>query len=249
MRTAFVICGALAREVQDIIQSRGWDADIVGVSALDHLFPERIGLDVEAQLLALGDRYDRIIVVYGDCGSGGVLDQVLDHHGIQRVAGPNCYEMFSGPVFQKLLDEEPGTFVLTDFLARAFRGTVVRGLGLDQFPELKGDYFRNYQRVVYLAQTQDPDLWEKAERIADFLELPLEIRYTGYGLLEKRLVAMMESEASRSERHNVGEASIPKEPVLISESNVRPRTRLRGRGRWRRRNGGRRSRLRGKRFP
>lgn len=192
MKVAFVICGALAREVLAIIARHGWDADVVGVPALDHLFPERIAPDVEKRLLALREQYGRIIVVFGDCGSRGVLDEVLTRHGIERVAGPHCYTMYAGPAFHELMAEEPGTFFLTDFLVRSFRGTVLRGLGLDRFPHLKDDYFRNYTRVVYLAQTDDPKLREKAKQIAGYLELPLEIRQTDYGLLEERLVGMMD---------------------------------------------------------
>lgn len=189
--TAFIICGALAREVLDIIERHGWDVDVVGVSAMDHMYPDRIAPDVEVRIRELRDRYARLIVVYGDCGSRGALDEVLDRYGIDRVAGPHCYEMYGGNGFYELMEEKPATFFLTDFLVRAFRGTVMKGLGLDRFPQLKEDYFRNYKRLVYLAQTEDPELHEKAERIAEYLELPLEIRETGYGLLEERLVEMM----------------------------------------------------------
>ncbi len=192
MRTVFIICGALAREVLDIVQRRGWEAEVMGVSALDHLFPERIAPDVERKILALREQYERVVVVYGDCGSKGALDAVLTRHGIQRVAGPHCYEMYGGPVFEALMAEEPGTFFLTDFLVRAFQGAVVRGLGLERFPELKEEYFYNYRRVVYLAQTHDPALAEKAQQVADYLGFPLEIRYTGLGLLEERLAALMQ---------------------------------------------------------
>jgi hypothetical protein len=191
-KTAFIICGALAREVLDIIERHGWEADVVGVSALHHLFPERIAPDVEKRILALREQYARLIVVYGDCGTRGALDEVLTHHRIERVAGPHCYEMYSGAAFEALMEEEPGTFFLTDFLTRSFHGAVVKGLGLDQFPHLKGTYFGNYRRVVYLAQTDDPVLREKAQEVADYLDLPLEVRYTGYGWLEKRLVALMD---------------------------------------------------------
>jgi len=228
--TAFVICGALAREVLDIVERRGWDVDVVAVSALDHMFPERIAPDVERQLLALRSRYERLIVVYGDCGSGGMLDRVLDYYGIERIAGPHCYEMYGGQLFQELMAEEPGTFFLTDFLVRAFRGTVLRGLGLDRFPELKSDYFRNYRRLVYLAQARDPALYERAEQIAAFLELPLEIHYTGYGLLEERLVALLEAPEFR-----IPLTVMPREPILVNTSDPVPQPGLRPRRRWRRR--------------
>lgn len=189
------MCGALAREVLAIIERHGWDVDVVGVSAMDHMYPDRIAPDVEERIRELRAQYRRLIVVYGDCGSRGALDEVLERYGIERIAGPHCYEMYGGQAFHDLMEEEPGTFFLTDFLVRAFRGTILKGLGLDRFPQLKEDYFGNYQRLVYLAQTDDPELHEKAERIAQYLDLPLEVRHTGYGLLEERLVDLMERKA------------------------------------------------------
>lgn len=191
MKTAFIICGALAREVLDIIGRHGWDAEVVGVPALDHMYPERIAPDVEKRFLELREKYGRIIVVYGDCGSRGALDALLERYGLERVDGPHCYEMYGGRAFHELMDEEPGTFFLTDFLVRGFRGTILKGLGLDRFPQLKEEYFRNYKRLVYLVQNENPELIERAHDIADYLNLPLEIRHTGYGLLEERLVELM----------------------------------------------------------
>lgn len=199
MSTGFIICGALAREVLDIIQKYGWDAEVVGVPAVDHVFPQRIAPDVEKNILELRDRYDRLIVVYGDCGSYGALDAVLAKHGIERLAGAHCYEWYGGEQFEHLMAEEPGTYFLTDFMIRTFDGLIKKSMGLDRYPQLKEDYFRNYKRVVYLAQTEDEALLEKAERVADYLELPLEVRVTGYNRLETQLVAMMESQPSHSD--------------------------------------------------
>jgi hypothetical protein len=191
MKTAFIMCGALAREVLAIIDLHGWDVDIVGVPAIDHMHPERIAPDVEKRFLALREQYERILVLFGDCGSGGAVDTLVERYGLQRVDGPHCYEMYGGAGFQELMDEEPGTFFLTDFLVRGFRGTILKGLGLDRFPSLKEEYFRNYKRLVYLIQIEDQKLVDKAGEIAGYLELPLELRHTGFGLLEERLVAMM----------------------------------------------------------
>jgi len=191
MRTAFIICGALAREVLDIIRKHGWDAEVFGVTAMDHMFPERIAPDVEKRYLAIRTQFDRVIVVFGDCGSRGAVDALMAKYDLERVDGPHCYEMYGGSTFQALMDEEPGTFFLTDFLARGFRGTVLKGLGLDRFPQLKDKYFRNYKRIVYLTQIDSEALIAQAEAAADYLGLPLEIRHTGYGLLEERLVRMM----------------------------------------------------------
>ncbi len=191
MTTALIICGALAREVIEIVQKHGWDATVFGIPAIDHMFPERIAPDVEKRFLEIKAQFDRVIVLFGDCGSRGALDAMLVRHGLERIDGPHCYEMYGGPLFHDLMAEEPGTFFLTDFLVRGFDGLVLKGLGLDRFPELKEDYFRHYRRLVYLVQHEEVALMAKAHDVAAYLGLPLEIRATGYGWLEARLVAMM----------------------------------------------------------
>lgn len=191
MGTAFIICGALGREVTAIIERHGWDVDVFGVTALDHVFPQRIAPDVEKRILQLRDKYERLIVVYGDCGSQGALDAMLQKYDVERLSGPHCYEWYGGEQFQNLMDEEPGTYFLTDFMIRTFEGLIKKSMGLDRYPQLKDDYFRNYKRLVYLAQTDEDALLQKAQEIAGYLELPLEIRYTGYNRLESQLVALM----------------------------------------------------------
>jgi hypothetical protein len=195
MTIGFIICGALGREVLDIIQKHGWDAQVLGVPALDHNYPERIAPDVEKRIREWGDTYERLIVVFGDCGSRGALDALLARYpDIERIAGPHCYEMYGGQTFHNLMEEELGTFFLTDFLLRGFEGLFIKEMGLDRFPELRDEYFRNYKRVVYLAQNPTPELLERAQNAADYLKLSLEVRETGYGLLEERLVALMEGQ-------------------------------------------------------
>lgn len=192
MKTAFILCGALAREVLDIISRHGWQVDVYGIPAIDHMYPDRIAPDVERKLRAIRASYERVLVVFGDCGSRGALDALLAREGLERIEGPHCYEMYGGQLFNSLMEEEPGTFFLTDFLVRGFRGTVWHGLGLDRYPQLKDEYFRNYRRLVYMTQSDTGELVEKAQVIAQLLELPLEVRPTGYGLLEERLKAWMD---------------------------------------------------------
>ncbi len=195
MKTAFILCGALAREVVDIIARRDWAVDVYGIPAIDHMHPERIAPDVERKLSAIRAGYDRVLVVFGDCGSRGALDALLAREGLERLDGPHCYEMYGGPLFDALMDEEPGTFFLTDFLVRGFRGTIWHGLGLDRYPQLLDDYFANYRRLIFMTQSGQPELLAKAETIAATLRLPLEVRHTGYGQLETRLAAWMERDA------------------------------------------------------
>jgi hypothetical protein len=193
--TAFIICGALAREVVAIVNRRGWAVDVYGIPAIHHMRPERIAPEVARKFQAIRGQYDHTVVVYGDCGTRGALDAFLDANGLDRIDGPHCYEMYSGPLFDELMAEEPGTFFLTDFLVRGFRGTIWRGLGLDRYPQLRDDYFQHYRRLVYLTQVDDPALHAKAEEIAATLGLALETRPTGYGLLEQRLSDWMERHA------------------------------------------------------
>ncbi len=177
----------------EIVAKHDWDAKIIGVPAIDHVFPERIAPHVEQRILALREQYDRLIVVYGDCGSMGALDGMLERYpDIERIAGPHCYEMYGGDLFNELLEEEPGTYILTDFMVRTFQGLIIKSMGLDRFPQLRDTYFHNYKRIVYLAQTDNLEYQKKAQAIAVSLSLPLEIRLTGFGDLESRLVEMMD---------------------------------------------------------
>jgi len=190
--TAFVICGALGKEVKDIVDRRGWDVDIYGVSALLHLYPNRIVDELRAKLHELRPRYEHLVVVYGDCGMNGKLEPILDEIGAARVKGPHCYEMLAGAeLFERVSEERPGTFFLTDWLVRNFERAVVRGLGLDRHPDLIPMLFGNYEAVLYLRQVPNPRLAAKAEEIAAYLDLPLEINDVGLGELESRLADLM----------------------------------------------------------
>jgi hypothetical protein len=192
--TALVICGALGSEVKDIADRRGWDVDVYGVSALLHLYPGRIVEELREKLHALRPRYDRLVVVYGECGTNGRLDPILEETGAVRVLGPHCYEMFAGGnLFKRITDERPATFFLTDWLVRNFERAVIRGLGLDRDPDLKGFLFGNYEAVLYLRQLPLQRLADKAEEIAVYLGLPLEIVDVGLGELETRLAALVEA--------------------------------------------------------
>jgi len=192
MSTAFVICGALGKEVKDIVDRRGWDVDIYGVSALLHLYPNRIVDELREKLHELRPRYEQLVVVYGDCGMNGKLEPILDEVGASRIKGPHCYEMLAGAeLFERVSEERPGTFFLTDWLVRNFERAVVRGLGLDRHPDLIPMLFGNYDAVLYLRQVPNPRLAAKAEEIATYLGLPLEINDVGLGELESRLADLM----------------------------------------------------------
>jgi len=186
---ALIVCGALAREVLALRDKHGWEADVLGVPALLHNRPDRIPAAVLVRIREARLAYDRVLVVYGDCGTGGLLDRALEREGVERLAGPHCYEMYAGREFDELMAEAPGTFFLTDYRVRSFDHLVIEGLGLDRHPELRDDYFHNYTRVLYLAQQDDAVLVTRAQQAAARLGLPLTIRQAGYGALERRLQA------------------------------------------------------------
>ncbi len=190
-RLALVVCGALAREVLALRRKHGWEADVLAVPSLLHNHPDRIPSAVERRIRDLRGRYDRVVVVYGDCGTGGQLDAMLAREGVERVAGPHCYEMYADGRYEALMAEAPGTYFLTDYLVQSFDPLVIEGLGLDRHPELRSEYFGNYTRAVYLMQRDDPELREQAKRAAQRLGLPLEVILVGHGLLESRLVALL----------------------------------------------------------
>ena len=179
-------CGALARELLALTKDIP-GVKVLGVDARLHMRPERIAGAVATRIAeARADYGDdvRTFVAYADCGTGGALDAVLEREGIERIEGAHCYEFYAGSAaYAALQDEELGTFYLTDFLARQFDSLVMAGLGLDRHPELIDDYFRSYRRLVYLAQTDDPDLTARAHAAADRLGLAFERRPTGYGEL------------------------------------------------------------------
>jgi Protein of unknown function (DUF1638) len=180
-RTLLIACGALARETLAVIEASGLShLDVTCVSALLHNRPERIPEAVRAKIREHRERYARILVLYGDCGTGGELDRVLAEEGVERIAGPHCYAFYAGQeVFDALADAEPGTFYLTDFLVRQFDTLVIEGLGIDRHPELLPMYFGNYKQLVYLAQTEDAELQEAAKAAASRLGLAYEYRFTG----------------------------------------------------------------------
>lgn len=191
MGVLLVACGALARELIALRERHNWDAKILAVPALLHNTPDRIPAAVEKRIRDARDAYpfERVLVVYGDCGTGGMLDSTLADLDVERIAGPHCYEQYAGnAAFDDMMDDTLGTFFLTDYLVQSFDHLVVEGLGLNRYPELREMYFEHYERVVYLQQRQDANLEAQARAAAEALDLPLEIKFTGYGALETRLL-------------------------------------------------------------
>ena len=181
--TLVIACGALARELTALVRiNQLTHLTITCLPAIWHNDPQKIAPGVRAKIRAARGKYDHILCLYGDCGTGGALDAMLAAEGVERIAGAHCYAFFAGaPDFDAMMAAEPGTFFLTDYLVRHFDRLVINGLGLDRFPQLRDDYFKNYRQVVYLAQTIDAALQAQAKKAAARLGLAFETRFTGFG--------------------------------------------------------------------
>lgn len=179
-----IACGALAREILAIKDANGWShMDLKCLPAILHHAPKDITKAVIDAVEKHRANYDKVFVVYADCGTGGLLEAACKDMGVEMIAGPHCYSFFEGnDVFEAR--DEMTAFYLTDFLVRQFDAFVVKPLGLDRHPQLRDMYFENYEKVVYQAQIVDPALEAKAQDCAKFLGLPYEYRFTGYGDLE-----------------------------------------------------------------
>lgn len=186
-RLLVIGCGALAEELSALKRANHWtELDIKCLDAALHNRPERIADRLESVLAQHHGEYTNILIAYADCGTGGAVDRVARQFNAQRLPGAHCYEFYAtSPVFEALAEAEPGTFYLTDFLARHFDRLVIEEMKLDEHPELEEMLFGRYRKVVYLAQVDSSELLDEAERAATRLKLPLEVVTTGYGLLAK----------------------------------------------------------------
>ncbi len=192
-RTLVIACGAIAHELVAVIrQNRLSHIDVQCLPAEWHNTPQRIAPAVEQKIVDARKTHDHILVAYGDCGTGGLLDKVLDQQGIERLPGDHCYSFFAGKdVFDAMAEQELGTFYLTDYLVDNFKRLILDGLGITRYPELKDQYFAHYTRVVYLVQSDAAEQLARrrsaAEQAAASLGLPLQFHVTGLQPFEHSL--------------------------------------------------------------
>ncbi|ESX50326.1 DUF1638 domain-containing protein [Mesorhizobium sp. C416B] len=183
-RLLVIACGMIAREVLAVKEQLKLDhLDLTCLPAEFHFYPDRIAPAMDKAIeKAKAEGYSNIFVGYADCGTGGMLDRVLEKHGVERMAGPHCFAFYQGmDAYAKVADDDMMSFYMTDFLCRQFDAFFMKPLGLDKHPELIKDYFGNYQKLIYIAQTDDPELDKVAEKAAKMLGLVYERRSTGYG--------------------------------------------------------------------
>lgn len=188
-KTLVIACGALAREFLAVKALNGWEhLDVTCLPAIWHNHPEKIPDGVRRKIRGARGRYDEILCLYGDCGTGGLLDAMLAEEGVERIEGAHCYAFYAGlETFEAEHEAEIGTFYLTDYLVRHFDRLIWKGMGLDRYPQLLPTYFGHYTRLLYLAQTDDEALDAKAQAAARRIGLRYERRFTGLGGLARFL--------------------------------------------------------------
>ena len=192
MSIGVVACGALATHIADIAATESLDITIYPLPPLLHNRPEKIAGEVEALLIEIKDKHEKCAVAYADCGTYGALDTVITKHGVKRLGGNHCYDIFAGAKkIEEIMESDAGTYFLTDFLVKSFHRSVMVELGLDKRPELRDDYFKNYSRVIWLAQVPSTDLEELATQAAASIGLPLEIQNVGYGQLAQQVKELL----------------------------------------------------------
>ncbi|MCY4150415.1 MAG: DUF1638 domain-containing protein [Gammaproteobacteria bacterium] len=176
-----IACGALAHELVRVRDLNNWNhIEFQCLPAALHNYPEKIPEAVRKKIRENRDHFSKIFIGYADCGTGGLLDKVIEQEGVERLPGAHCYELFAGAEkFNALHEYEIGTFYLTDYLASNFDRLIVSGLGIDRYPELKDQYFGHYSKLIYLAQKQNSKTEHKARQAAEFLGLAFEQEFTG----------------------------------------------------------------------
>ncbi len=184
-----IACGALAHEIQQIKKLNSWNhIELTCLPAELHNTPDLIVGKLRDKIEKVRGKYSQIYIGYGDCGTGGHIDQLCEEEGIDRLPGAHCYSFFAGEEsFNAIAEQELGTLYLTDYLAQNFERIIISGFKLDKHPELREMMFANYRRLVYLSQREAPELVEKARQAAVYLELEFEQIHTGYGDLETSL--------------------------------------------------------------
>jgi hypothetical protein len=193
-RIAIAACGALSSDITAIATANSWPIDVHPLPPLLHNQPQKIAAAVDELVLELQDRYSTIAVGYADCGTYGAVDEVCEKYALPRLGGQHCYDVYAGAKrLAQEFEKEPGTYVLTDFLAISFERTVIQELGLDRYPELRDDYFQHYHRVIWLAGRRTPQVEAAATAAAERIGLPLEIIDVGLAGLEQELRTLLTS--------------------------------------------------------
>jgi hypothetical protein len=192
MSVGVIACGAIATHISHITSSHGLDVTIYPLPPLLHNQPAKIAGEVEKTYLEIKDKHSKCAVAYADCGTYGALDTVIEKLGLKRLGGNHCYDIFAGKEkIAALMESDAGTYFLTDFLVKSFHRSVIVELGLDKRPDLRDDYFKHYNKMIWLAQNPTEELTTMAQAAADLIGLTLEIDVVGEGSLKEQILELL----------------------------------------------------------
>ena len=192
MSVGVIACGAIATHISHITSSNGLDVTIYPLPPLLHNQPAKIAGEVEKTYLEIKDKHSKCAVAYADCGTYGALDTVIEKLGLKRLGGNHCYDIFAGKEkIAALMESDAGTYFLTDFLVKSFHRSVIVELGLDKRPDLRDDYFKHYNKMIWLAQNPTSELTVMAQAAADLIGLTLEIDVVGEGSLKEQILELL----------------------------------------------------------
>jgi hypothetical protein len=192
MSVGVIACGAIATHISHITSSHGLDVTIYPLPPLLHNQPAKIAGEVEKTYLEIKDKHSKCAVAYADCGTYGALDTVIEKLGLKRLGGNHCYDIFAGKEkIAALMESDAGTYFLTDFLVKSFHRSVIVELGLDKRPDLRDDYFKHYNKMIWLAQNPTAELTTMAQAAADLIGLTLEIDVVGEGSLKEQILELL----------------------------------------------------------
>ena len=192
MSVAVIACGAIATHISHITSSHGLDVTIYPLPPLLHNQPAKIAGEVEKTYLEIKDKHSKCAVAYADCGTYGALDTVIEKLGLKRLGGNHCYDIFAGKEkIAALMESDAGTYFLTYFLVKSFHRSVIVELGLDKRPDLRDDYFKHYNKMIWLAQNPTAELTTMAQAAADLIGLTLEIDVVGEGSLKEQILELL----------------------------------------------------------
>ncbi|CAB5240652.1 unannotated protein [freshwater metagenome] len=192
MSVGVIACGAIATHIASVQKANNLDITIYPLPPLLHNQPTKIAGEVEQLLISLAGKHEKFAVAYADCGTYGALDEIVSAHGVKRLGGNHCYDIFAGEKeIATIMESDAGTYFLTDFLVKSFQRSVIVELGLDRYPELRDDYFAHYNRIIWLAQNPTAELEILARHAAEQIALPLEIRIVGESVLEKQILELL----------------------------------------------------------
>ena len=192
MSVGVIACGAIATHIASVQKANNLDITIYPLPPLLHNQPTKIAGEVEQLLISLAGKHEKFAVAYADCGTYGALDEIVSAHGVKRLGGNHCYDIFAGEKeIATIMESDAGKYFLTDFLVKSFQRSVIVELGLDRYPELRDDYFAHYNRIIWLAQNPTAELEILARHAAEQIALPLEIRIVGESVLEKQILELL----------------------------------------------------------